>query len=56
MSEAAPDRLLAPRITRGMANLKMALRLRLSQGGLTAEQIDQIAAALDAAARDIERV
>jgi DNA-binding PadR family transcriptional regulator len=56
MTEAAPDRLLAPRITRGMANLKMALRLRLSQGGLTGEQIDQIAAALDAAARDIERV
>jgi DNA-binding PadR family transcriptional regulator len=45
----------APRIMRAMGNVKMALRLRLAQGSLTAEQVDKIAAALDAAALDIER-
>ena len=45
----------APRIMRAMGNVKMALRLRLSSGPLTSEQVDKIAAALDAAARDIER-
>ena len=45
----------APRIMRAMGNVKMALRLRLTQGPLTSEQVDKIAAALDAAALDIER-
>lgn len=45
----------APRIMRAMGNVKMALRLRLSQGPLTSEQVDKIAAALDAAALEIER-
>lgn len=45
----------APRIMRAMGNVKLALRLRLSQGPLTSEQVDKIAAALDAAALDIER-
>ena len=38
-----------------MGNVKLALRLRLSTGPLTAEQVDAIAAALDAAATQIER-
>lgn len=49
------DRSFAPRIMRAMGNVKMALRLRLASGPLDAEQVDQIAAALDRAALDIER-
>jgi DNA-binding PadR family transcriptional regulator len=45
----------APRIMRAMGNVKLALRLRLSSGQLTEEQVDKIAAALDAAALEIER-
>jgi DNA-binding PadR family transcriptional regulator len=45
----------APRIMRAMGNVKMALRLKIAQGSLTSEQVDKIAAALDAAALDIER-
>ena len=45
----------APRIMRAMGNVKLALRLRLSSGSLTTEQVDRIAAALDAAALEIER-
>jgi DNA-binding PadR family transcriptional regulator len=45
----------APRIMRAMGNLKLALRLRLGQASLTEEQVDKIAAALDAAALEIER-
>jgi DNA-binding PadR family transcriptional regulator len=45
----------APRIMRAMGNVKLALKLRLASGSLTAEQVDKIAAALDAAALEIER-
>lgn len=45
----------APRIMRAMGNVKLALRLRLASGNLTTEQVDKIAAALDAAALEIER-
>ncbi len=45
----------APQIIRGMENLKMALRLRMGRGPLTAEQVASMAAALDAAALAIER-
>jgi len=45
----------APRIMRAMGNVKLALKLRLSSGNLTSEQVDKIAAALDAAALEIER-
>ena len=45
----------APRIMRAMGNVKLALRLRLGSGALTTEQVDKIAAALDAAALEIER-
>jgi len=44
----------APQILRAMENLKLALRLRLSQGPLSAEQVTRIANLLDAAARDVE--
>ena len=45
----------APRIMRAMGNVKFALKLRLASGNLTTEQVDKIAAALDAAALEIER-
>lgn len=45
----------APQIIRAMENLKLALRLRLARGPLSAEQADAVAAALDAAATSIER-
>jgi DNA-binding PadR family transcriptional regulator len=45
----------APEILRATENLKLALRLRLSRGGLSEEQARQIAAALDAAAVAVER-
>jgi DNA-binding PadR family transcriptional regulator len=55
IDQAGSGRDFAPRIMRAMANVKMALRLRLSQGSLTSEQVDRIAAALDGAALEIER-
>lgn len=45
----------APQIVRAMENLKLALRLRLSQPDLDEDRIRAIAAAIDAAAVDIER-
>lgn len=45
----------APQILRAFENLKMALRLRLSQGPLDEAQIAAIAAAVDAAAVAVER-
>lgn len=45
----------APPVLRGMENLKLALRLRLSRGALTEEQVRSVAAALDAAAIAIEQ-
>jgi hypothetical protein len=39
-----------------MENMKLALRLRLSRGPLSEEQIDAVAAAIDAAAISVERV
>ena len=42
-------------VIRAMGNLKLALRLRLRRGGLNAEAAAKIAAALDAAAHDVER-
>jgi len=46
----------APQIQRAMENLKLALRLRLSRGPLSEEQINAVAAALDAAATGVERI
>jgi DNA-binding PadR family transcriptional regulator len=45
----------APQLVRAMENLKLALRLRLSRGPLTETEVTSIAAALDAAALQIER-
>ena len=44
----------SPQILRAMENLKLALRLRLSQGPLSAEQVTRIANVLDSAAKDVE--
>jgi DNA-binding PadR family transcriptional regulator len=55
MAQAGAGRDFAPRMVRAMGNLKLALRLRMAAGPLTAEQADRIAAALDAAALEIER-
>jgi hypothetical protein len=41
--------------TAPMENLKFALRLRLSRGPLSEEQINAVAAAIDAAATGVER-
>lgn len=46
----------APQLQRAMENLKLALRLRLAAGPLTPEQIDAVAAALDAAASAVEKL
>ena len=46
----------APQILRAMENLKLALRLRLSRGPLSEEQINAVAATLDAAATGVERI
>lgn len=45
----------APQILRAMENLKLALRLRLSRGPLSEEQINAVAAAIDGAAISVER-
>jgi DNA-binding PadR family transcriptional regulator len=44
----------APQILRAMENLKLSLRLRLSQGPLSAEQVAKISDILDAAAKGVE--
>jgi DNA-binding PadR family transcriptional regulator len=46
----------SPQILRAMENLRMALRLRLSGGPLSEEQVQAVAAALDTAVRTIEQV
>jgi DNA-binding PadR family transcriptional regulator len=45
----------APQIIRAMENLKLALRMRMGRGPLTPEELQGIAAAIDAAAVAIER-
>ncbi len=42
-------------VLRGMENLRLALRLRLGRGPLTAEQVAAVTAALDAAAVAVEQ-
>lgn len=46
----------APQIIRAMENLKLALRMRMNRGALTAEQAKAVAEALDAAAHRIDLV
>jgi DNA-binding PadR family transcriptional regulator len=45
----------APQILRAMENLRMALRLRLARGPLSEAQVAAVAAALDAAALEVEK-
>lgn len=45
----------SPQIVRAMENLKVALRLRMERGPLTDAQLQDVAAAIDAAAQAIER-
>jgi hypothetical protein len=42
-------------VLRAMENLKTALRLKLRNGGLSAQEAEQIAALLDEAARAISQ-
>jgi len=42
-------------VLRSMENLKLALRMRLGQGPVDADTLERIAAAIDAAARAVER-
>jgi len=44
----------APQIIRAMENLKTALRLRLSRGPLSSEQLAEVSNILDAAAKAVE--
>jgi DNA-binding PadR family transcriptional regulator len=45
----------APQIVRAIENFRLALRLRMESGPLTDEQVQAVAAAIDAAAQAIER-
>jgi DNA-binding PadR family transcriptional regulator len=45
----------APQILRAMENLKLALRLRVSRGPLSEEQVNAVAAVIDSAATSVER-
>jgi len=45
----------APQVVRAMQNLKLALRLRMERGPLSDTEIEAVAAALDNAAKAIER-
>lgn len=55
MGEVAGTRQDRPQILRAMQNLRMALRLKLSSGALTPEQLDAISEMLDETARKIEK-
>ena len=46
----------APQIVRAMENLRLAVRLRLSQGPLSEAQVDALAAVIDAAATGVDRI
>jgi DNA-binding PadR family transcriptional regulator len=45
----------APQILRAMENLRLALRLRLARGPLGDDEVNAVAAAIDAAATGVER-
>ncbi|MBS1801800.1 MAG: PadR family transcriptional regulator [Acidobacteria bacterium] len=46
----------SPQIMRAMMNLQFALKIRTERGDLTAEQVNKVAEAIDAAARAIDQV
>lgn len=58
MDQAGRDRggAPAPQIVRAMENLSLALRLRLARDPLSTEQVDAVAALLDAAATSVEKI
>lgn len=56
LGEAAGARQDRPQVLRAMENLRLALRLKLTRGALTQEQLDGVAAILDSAAGQIEKV
>ena len=45
-----------PQVVRALENFKLAVRMRLSRGALTDEQAHEIAAVLDSAAQNLERI
>jgi len=45
----------APQILRALENLRLALRLRQARGPLSADEVNAVAAAIDAAATGVER-
>lgn len=53
--DEAKGRGAPPPVLRAMENLRTAMKLKLSQGGLTEDQAQAMAAALDAAALAVER-
>ena len=53
--DEAKGRGAPPPVLRAMENLRTAMKLKLSRGGLTEDQAQAIAAALDAAALAVER-
>jgi DNA-binding PadR family transcriptional regulator len=55
VAAAEPGKTLPPSIVRAMENLKLALKLRLKQGLVDQDSAARIAAALDEAARNVER-
>jgi DNA-binding PadR family transcriptional regulator len=55
MLEAGPSGGRPPQVVRAIENLRLAVRMRLARGPLADTQIDAIADALDAAARQIEK-
>ncbi|MBK1837580.1 PadR family transcriptional regulator [Azospirillum sp. YIM B02556] len=55
-ARARQQRESSPQIHRAIENFKLALRLRLSRGDLTAEQTQAIADIIDGAARSVERI
>jgi len=55
-SAAASSSASSPKVLRAMENLKTALRLRLSSGPLSEAQIEAVAAAIDKAAGEVERI
>lgn len=55
MADTGGDGDVTLRIIRAMANLRTALKLRLGRGGIDDTRAGKIAAALDAAALEIER-
>ncbi|MCP6582534.1 hypothetical protein NL505_29335, partial [Klebsiella pneumoniae] len=52
---AAGSRAFSPQILRARENLKTALRLKLTGGALTEDQVAKVVEALDAAAQAVER-